>query len=138
MDTRGRELAFRDITGDDLEYLDTLLNGEGKTLTSSQVISLLQSICIQENVNFNRLVPRALRSIYNQVSEHILSNYIPKEIWLKQCYAIQNGSFQNLAEMEKVPMSKFVGMCSIHKEAMAQINQTPIVSPHGFSDQQSQ
>lgn len=121
-DSRGREIVFRDITGNDLEYLDTLLSNESKTLSADQVNSLLEAICLSENVRFGKLTPRALRTIYNQISEHILSNYIPKEIWLKQCYAIQNGSFQNLAEMEKVPMSKFIGMCSIHKEAMDQIN----------------
>lgn len=133
VDGRGRQIVFRDITGNDLEFLDTILSEESKTLNSDQVIEILESICVTTGAKFSRLTPRALRSVYNQVSEHILFNYIPKELWLRQCYAIQNGSFQNLAEMEKVPMSKFIGMCSIHKEAMDQINNPTTPSPHGFS-----
>jgi hypothetical protein len=55
------------------------------------------------------------------VQENILKSYMSKEAWLKNCYAIQNGSFQGVKEMEFVPMSKFTAMCMIHKEAMDQM-----------------
>lgn len=121
-DTVGRTVSFRDITGNDLEYLDTLLAGDEPTLTSRDVIGLLGRLSIPTGLNFGRLVPSAIRSLYLTVQEHILKSYIPKEAWLRNCYAIQNGSFANISDMERVSMSKFVAMCQIHKEAMDQMD----------------
>ena len=118
-DKSGRQLSFRDITGSDLEYLESILGGDEKSgVTGSQVIEILSSLSVTPGFKFSKLVPRTIRSLYSKLYEHILCNYMPKETWLRQCYGIQNGSFQNLADMEKVPMSKFVAMCQIHKEAM--------------------
>ena len=121
-DRIGRAVSFRDITGNDLEYLDTLLAGDEPTLTSRDVIGLLGSLSVPPGLNFGCLVPSAIRSLYLAVQEHILKSYMPKEAWLRNCYAVQNGSFANIADMERVPMSKFVAMCQIHKEAMDQMD----------------
>lgn len=117
-------MSFRDITGNDLEYLDTLLAGDEPTLTSRDVISLLGRLSVPPGLNFGRLVPSAIRSLYLSVQTHILKSYMPKEAWLRNCYAVQNGSFANIADMERVPMSKFVAMCQIHKQAMDQMENT--------------
>jgi len=115
-------VVFRDIKGTDIEYLDMVLGGEEKTLTSSQVIELLQYLYVgNPNHRIRALTPRTIKRLYSLVSEHILCNYMSKENWLRQCYSIQNGSFQNVFAMERVPMSKFTAMCMIHKEAMDQI-----------------
>lgn len=125
-DGAGRTLEFRDITGNDLEFLDKLLvtdeNEDPQPLWSGKVIDLLDMLCITDRVRFGRFTSKTIRALYSSVSEHILTSYMRKEDWLRQCYSIQNGSFQNLADMESVPMSKFVAMCAIHKEAMDQIN----------------
>ncbi len=121
-DRIGRRLVFRDITGNDLEYLDTLLAGDEPTLTSRDVIGMLGRLSVLPGLNFGCLVPSAIRSLYLSVQEHILKSYMPKEAWLRNCYAVQNGSFANIADMERVPMSKFVAMCQIHKEAMDQMD----------------
>lgn len=121
-DCIGRSVSFRDITGNDLEYLDTLLGGDEPTLTSRDVINLLGRLSLPPGLNFGRLVPSAIRSLYLSVQTHILKSYMPKEAWLRNCYAVQNGSFANIADMERVPMSKFVAMCQIHKEAMDQMD----------------
>ena len=121
-------MSFRDIRGDDLEYLDFILKGEDPTITNKQVIGLLGHLCTRE-LDFNRLIPRAIKSLYLEVQKNVLCNYVSKEIWLRQCYSIQNGSFQNLADMELVPMSKFVAMCTIHQQAMAQIENPNSVDP---------
>lgn len=116
-------MDFRDITGSDLEYLETVLGNEEETvLTGNDVTLLLKHLCVTPNVNFSRLVPRDIKNVYGLLSTHILCNYMTKETWLRQCYSIQNGSFQNLEAMESVPMSKFVAMCQIHKEAMDDMN----------------
>lgn len=122
-------MTFRDITGNDLEFLDNLLvtdeNDEPRPLWSGKVIDLLDMLCITEKVRFGKFTPAIIRALYTSVSDNILTSYMRKEDWLRQCYSIQNGSFQNLAYMEVVPMSKFVAMCSIHKEAMDQIKTPP-------------
>jgi hypothetical protein len=121
-DGGGRTVSFRDITGSDLEYLATLLCSEDNVLSSNDVIGLLQHLSVPSRDDFSRLIPYAIRALYREVQSHILKNYMPKEIWLRQCYAVQNGSFQNTSSMELVPMSKFVAMCQIHKEAMDEMN----------------
>lgn len=120
-------ISFRDITGEDLEYLETMFKEDGKTtLTGDQVVDILNLLYAGSgSPSFSSLTPWTIRFLYREVSEHILSSYIPKQSWLKQCYSIQNGSFQNVLDMEKVPMSKFVAMCVIHKEAMDTMNPTP-------------
>lgn len=127
-DERGNFVSFRDIRGDDLEYLDFMLKGEDPTITNKQVVELLGHLCTRE-LDFNCLIPRAIKSLYLEVQKNVLCNYVSKEIWLRQCYSIQNGSFQNLADMELVPMSKFVAMCTIHQQAMDQIENPNSVDP---------
>lgn len=136
-DGRGNQLSFRDITGNDLEYLDTMLAGNEPTLTSRDVIGLLGTLSVRPEVNFGGFVPLTIRSLYMAVQEHILKSYMSKEAWLRNCYAIQNGSFQNLTNMERVPMSKFVAMCQIHKEAMDQMenNAKGITNSNGFGSE---
>jgi len=120
VDGRGRKLCFRDITGNDLEYLDSLFDTESETITGSDISAILEHLCIRP-LRAAKLTPRTIRSLYHALREHILCNYMSKETWLKQCYSIQNGSFQGVSAMETVPMSKFTAMCMIHKEAMDQI-----------------
>lgn len=122
IDSRERVISFRDIRGNDLEYLESKLGGDDATITSTDAIEILSLLSVRSGLNFNRFTPATIRALYQSVSEHILCSYMTKETWLRQCYAIQNGSFQNIGAMESVPLSKFVAMCQIHKEAMDQIN----------------
>jgi hypothetical protein len=118
----GNSISFRDLTGNDLEFLDSILvrDGELKTaeVTSDEVLSILSLLCVDEKANFGGLVPRSIGILYREVINTLFTNYMTKEIWLRQCYSIQNGSFQNVSDMEKVPMSKFTAMSLIHKQAM--------------------
>lgn len=123
-DQKGREINFRDITGEDLEYLDLILDNQGQEINNEQkrisfenIQSILDLLNI-DNVNFGQLTQGVIIGIFNCVKEHILCNYIPKYSWLKACYGIQNGSFVNVLEMERVPMTKFIAMTQIHKDAM--------------------
>jgi hypothetical protein len=138
-DARGNQASFRDITGRDLEYLDSLLSGDKPTLSSRDVIELLGTLSVRPGVNFGGLVPLTIRSLYMAVQENILKSYMSKEAWLKNCYAIQNGSFQDVFDMECVPMSKFVAMCQIHREAMDQMdkNAKGITGSNGFGSESS-
>jgi hypothetical protein len=123
LDANGAEIVFRDMTGSDIELFESLLGDDGKTFTSESVIKVLDTLKVSAlPERISQLPPRIIRSLYQTVSEHILINYMGKESWLRQCYSIQNGSFQNVLEMEKVPMSKFTAMCLIHKEAIDQMN----------------
>lgn len=123
-DSKGRKINFRDITGEDLEYLDSVLDGEGEDLQEGQKrISFedIQKIIDYLNLDGIRsgsLTQRTIVRVFNCIKEHILCNYIPKYSWLKTCYGIQNGSFVNVLDMEKVPMTKFIAMAQIHKEAV--------------------
>jgi hypothetical protein len=137
IDGRGNQVSFRDITGNDLEYLDTMLAGDEPTLSSRDVIELLGKLSVRPGINFGGLIPLTIRSLYMAVQENILKSYMSKEAWLKNCYAIQNGSFQGISNMEHVPMSKFVAMCQIHKEAMDQMenNAKGITTSNGFGSE---
>lgn len=135
-DWAGNSISFRDITGEDLEFLDSIYSKDGEIkkvqVSTDQVFDILSRLCVKEDANFRLLVPRSVEKLYTEVIVNLLCNYITKESWLKQCYSIQNGSFQNVSEMEKVPMSKFAAMCMIHKQAMDSIspqNNTP--TPNG-------
>jgi hypothetical protein len=131
VDGNGRELVFRDLTGLDIELLDSLLQ-DGKTFSPESVVRILDLLKVSSTPErISQLTPRVIRSLYYKVSEHILINYLNKESWLRQCYSIQNGSFQNVLEMERVPMSKFAAMCMIHKEAIDQMNNE---QPDGTTD----
>jgi hypothetical protein len=121
-DRKGTQIVFRDIAGSDIEFLDHIIGKKEKFLSTSDVISILERIRISPQIPLSYLTPKILKTLYSCVSKNILCNYINKEVWLRQCYSIQNGSFQGISEMEKVPMSKFIAMCTIHKEAMDQIN----------------
>ena len=108
------------MTGNDLEYLDSLFDTENEMITGSNISSIIEHLCTQP-LQASKLTPRTIRSLYHAIRTHILCNYMSKETWLKQCYSIQNGSFQGVRDMEIVPMSKFTAMCMIHKEAMDQM-----------------
>lgn len=123
-DKKGKEIKFRDITGEDLEYLDSVLDDSGEDLEEGQKrISFEDIRKIIDYLNLDQiqsgsLTQRTIVEIFNCIKEHILCNYLPKYSWLKTCYGIQNGSFVNVLDMEKVPMTKFIAMAQIHKEAI--------------------
>jgi hypothetical protein len=123
-DKKGREIRFRDITGEDLEYLDSVLDGEGEDLQEGQKrisfedIQKIIDYLNLDGIKSGSLTQRIIVKVFNCVKEHILCNYLPKYSWLKTCYGIQNGSFVNVLDMEKVPMTKFIAMAQIHKEAI--------------------
>ena len=122
-DGKGREIVFRDITGNDLEYLDRLFendenkDSEKKIISFSDVQNILSRLSI-DNFNFGSLTPRVISEIFSCIKDNILCNYVSKYSWLKMCYGMQNGSFMNVSNMENVPMTKFVAMAQIHREAM--------------------
>ena len=120
-DSKGAEIKYRDITGEDLEHIDQILNiedSEGERRVSLEQIQRLLDFLSVDGRRSGSLTRRVIMGVFNCVKEHILCNYMPKYDWLKTCYGIQNGSFVNVLDMEKVPMTKFVAMAQIHKEAM--------------------
>jgi hypothetical protein len=129
-DRNGRHVRFRDITGEDLEYLDSVLNSndqgekEGKYYVPLKGIQSILDYLGQDGFRSGTLTQKTIIRLFNCVKEHILCNYMPKYSWLKICYGIQNGSFANLLSMERVPMTKFMAMDQIHKEAMESVQNT--------------
>ena len=126
-DQKGKELIFRDITGLDLEFLDRLFNHEestnndsGAVITLDDVVQILDLLSIKK-VRFQSLPQSIISAIFDRVKEHILCNYMPKITWLGACYGIQNGSFVNVLDMERVPMTKFMAMTQIHQQAIDSI-----------------
>lgn len=124
-DKKGREINFRDITGEDLEYLDVILDNQGqqelkeeqKRVSFEDVQRIINYLNL-DGMNSGALTQKTIIKVFNCIKEHILCNYMPKYTWLKACYGIQNGSFMNVLDMEKVPMTKFIAMTQIHKEAV--------------------
>lgn len=135
-DSKNRKLHFRDICGKDLEFLescmvnssDKKIEGEDKIaetnenkLTFEKLVLILNFLNTQK-IDFNNFSRRIVLKIFACVNEHILCNYMTKYFWLSYCYAIQNGSFFGVLEMERVPMTKFIAMTQVHKEAVEAIN----------------
>ena len=128
IDSRQREISFRDIQGSDLEFFDYLIGDsnnstEARTLTLDGVVSILSELCTKE-LDFKSLPQRIIFEIFKLVKENVLCNYMSKYDWLRQCYSIQNGSFMQIQAMEQVPMSKFVVMAQIHNDAIEAMNKT--------------
>lgn len=124
IDGVGRAFIFSDICGSNLELLESILNPEATekeepiSLDLEGIIAILNLLNTQE-FDFICLPRRIIFKIFSVIKEHILCNYVSKTNWLKICYGIQNGSFCNVSAMESVPMSKFMAMYQIHKEAIA-------------------
>jgi hypothetical protein len=124
IDGKNNSLTFRDITGKTLEYLETLLSESPdgqRRLTHEGVVNILNLLCV-DNIDFIYLPRRITLGIFDLVRDEILCNFMPKYEWLRSCYAIQNGSFANVSNMEEVPMTKFVAMLQVHEEAIKSIN----------------
>lgn len=125
-DKNNNIISFRDIVGSDLEFLDKLFDADaeeesdGVALSFSDIESILSRLVVG-NINFYKFPKRIVKDLFDCITEHILCNYIKKYNWLKECYGIQNGSFANVSEMEKVPMTKFIAMVEIHKSAVDSI-----------------
>lgn len=124
-DQKGRRINFRDITGEDLEYFDVILDNQGeqgskeeqKRISFEDIQKIIDYLNL-DGVSSGALTQKTIIKVFNCIKEHILCNYMPKYSWLKACYGIQNGSFMNVLDMEKVPMTKFIAMAQIHKEAV--------------------
>lgn len=126
IDSKNRELSFRDLRGSDLEFIDSVFKNEedeskARELELDHIVSILSAFCVK-SVDFKSLPRRVILEIFDKVREHILCNYIPKYDWLRQCYSIQNGSFAKVSAMEEVPMSKFIAMVQIHNAAVEAVN----------------
>lgn len=124
IDSKQREISFRDIKGSDLEYLDSIISPEGnnetKELSLDQVVDILSTLCTRE-IDFKDLPQRIIVQIFHHVRENLLCNYMSKYEWLRRCYVMQNGSFAGVSAMEDVPLSKFAAMVQIHQDAVEAI-----------------
>lgn len=122
-DKKQREIVFRDLVGEDLELLDTVFQTaeeqlkEDHNVSFEDALSILHMLSVK-SLDFYKFPKRVSVSLFKIVQEHILKSYVPKISWLKMCYGMQNSSFANVLEMEKVPMTKFVAMYQIHAETI--------------------
>lgn len=101
-------VTLRDITGADLEYIETLIEDyHGKN--TYQVIELCNLLCPQ--TNFNQFPYRLVVDIYRHLLVNILKNcYMKKDDWYKMVYHICGGNLSNVLEFENVPISKLLNM----------------------------
>jgi hypothetical protein len=130
VDVNKRELVFRDMTGGDLEFFDYILKydpeekaKEDTSLSFDDICTILNKLLVRPHgFTIGKLTKPTIYEVFVLVRENILCNYLPKVIWLKYCYGMQNSSFANLKQMESVPMSKFVVMAEIHAEIVSNIS----------------
>lgn len=132
-DSQGVELIFRDLTGSDLEFFEYALGKLAANSTESDRLEWIARMLTHLNtqkLDFFLFTKRVLHGLFEVVCETILCNYATKVDWLKMCFALQDGSFVNVTEMEKVPMSKFAVMFDIHvSSAPSQNPADTMVSP---------
>lgn len=121
-DRNNNSMSFRDITGQDLEYLERFFE-EGKQLTAKDVIDILEFVNIS-GVPIKKLTPRVIRELFEIVSKEIFCNFMPKFKWLELCYALQNNSFVALGFFESQPMTKVMAMVQVHQNAIAEIRKS--------------
>ena len=122
-DRNGNTLRFRDITGNDLEFLEHYIDQENKDITLDDVIHVLERLNLL-TVSIKRLTPRVIKEIFEIVAREILCNFIPKFKLLEVCYALQNNSFVALNYFESQPMTKVMAMIQVHENAIAEINKS--------------
>ena len=115
-DTNQKQLIFRDITGQDLEFLERFLNEETE-LNLENVISILEMLNVSD-ISLKRIPPRIIKEIFEIVAKEILCNFMTKLQWLEVCYALQNNSFVALSFFESQPMTKIMAMIQVHKKAV--------------------
>jgi hypothetical protein len=127
-DGNGKSIVFRDLRGYDLEFLDHVFKYDSDNkkrdtnLSFDDVCEILSLLLVKPKLKIGSLTRGIIGEIFDIVRDNILCNYVPKVVWLKYCYGMQNSSFSNLEQMESVPMSKFLAMAEIHKEAVDSIS----------------
>ncbi len=130
VDGRGKAVVFRDLRGYDLEFLDHIFkydlenHKKDTNLSFDDVCEILSLLLVEPKIGIGSLTRDVIGEVFDIVRDNILCNYVPKVTWLKYCYGMQNSSFANLEQMESVPMSKFLVMAEIHKEAVDSISNT--------------
>lgn len=115
-DKNKKRLVFRDITGQDLEFLERFINEE-KELSVEDVIKILELLNVS-NISIRKITPRIIKEIFEIVAKEILCNFMTKLQWLEVCYALQNNSFVALSFFESQPMTKVMAMIQVHKKAV--------------------
>lgn len=121
-DRGGNSLRFRDISGNDLEFLERFF-GENKELTFDDIIVLLELVSISK-VSVKKLTQRVILEIFEIVAREIFCNFMPKFKFLEVCYALQNNSFIALEFFESQPMTKVMAMIQVHQNAIQEIKQS--------------
>lgn len=121
-DRGGNSLRFRDISGNDLEFLERFF-GENKELTFDNIIVLLELVSISK-VSVKKLTQRVILEIFEIVAREIFCNFMPKFKFLEVCYALQNNSFIALEFFESQPMTKVMAMIQVHQNAIQEIKQS--------------
>jgi hypothetical protein len=121
-DRNDNVLNFRDITGEDLEFLERYFD-EKKDLTITDVITVLEKINIS-NVSIRKLTPKVIKEVFEIVVKEIFCNFMPKLKWLEVCYALQNNSFVAISFFESQPMTKVMAMVQVHQEAVSELKKS--------------
>ena len=75
-DSRKREIVFRDITGEDLEYLDSIIgekedDSDTRALNFENIQDILAFLSV-DNVNFGQLTRKTIAQLFSCVKENIL------------------------------------------------------------------
>ena len=115
---RGDTLILRDITGNDLEFLDCFLDieeddSEQNRLEFVEIVTIIQYL-VCNNVEIKRLWSRDVTKIWRLVAENILCRYMDKRAFLKLAGVLQNGRF--ITTLENIPMAKLILMADVYKE----------------------
>lgn len=118
-DRRDNILIFRDIYGNDLEFLERFF-GEQKELTFDDIINLLELVSISK-VPIKKLTKRVIIEVFEIVAQEIFCNFMPKFKFLEVCYALQNNSFVALEFFESQPMTKVMAMIQVHQNAIQEV-----------------
>lgn len=116
IDGQGRNLCFRDVCGNDLEFLEQQILRENTTFDN--LIAVVQYLLITD-VDISCYPVRVIEGIFSILRDEILINISPKYAWLQNAYIICDGSFAGITELEKIPLTKFAAMMQIHSELRA-------------------
>jgi hypothetical protein len=116
-------ISLRDITGNDLELLEQIIN-ERESQKDLNIICdfLCDKVYCGKNLyryDVRELSVKMLYVVFETYIDKIISTeYMDKPTWLKAVYYMQKNSFRDVAVLEKMPLNKFLVMLDIHKEAV--------------------
>lgn len=120
-----RQLQFRDITGNDLEFIEYLFDSKSSIDSTDFCELIIKRFCLNiGNDGFISLPLKFLRDCVKVYIDSVINkHFISKLDWLEILFYLNNQSFSGFDKYENMPMEKFLAMKRILIKHNERLNQ---------------